>query len=57
MPRQVSIITLEAVDSRTATRLQALTSSNGAVNNLGAFTNMLNQAVQTFTTFVAIPNQ
>jgi len=49
-------ITLEAVDSRTATRLQALT-SNGAINNLGAFTNMLNQAVQTFTTFVAIPNQ
>jgi type II secretory pathway pseudopilin PulG len=50
------IITIGAVDSRTATRLQALT-SNGVTNNITAFTNLLNQATQIFTTYVAIPNQ
>jgi hypothetical protein len=55
------IITIGAVDSRTAIRLQAiaqaLTPPGTNASNVGPFTNTLNQAVQFFTTFVAIPNQ
>jgi prepilin-type N-terminal cleavage/methylation domain-containing protein len=55
------IITIGAVDSRTAIRLQAIaqaiTPPGTNASNVGPFTNTLNQAVQYFTTFVAIPNQ
>jgi prepilin-type N-terminal cleavage/methylation domain-containing protein len=55
------VITIGAVDSRTAIRLQAIaqgiTPPGTNASNVGPFTNTLNQAVQFFTTFVAIPNQ
>jgi prepilin-type N-terminal cleavage/methylation domain-containing protein len=52
------IITLQAIDSRTAARLSAI-APGGVTNsaNINSFTNTLNQAIQVFTTSVAIPNQ
>ncbi len=51
-------ITIGAIDSRTAARLQAI-APGGVTNaaNVGAYTNTLNQAERFFTTFVEIPNQ
>jgi prepilin-type N-terminal cleavage/methylation domain-containing protein len=52
-------ITIGAIDSRTAARLQAIAPNGTNVPNvnIGAYTNTLNQAERFFTTFVEIPNQ
>ncbi len=52
-------ITIGAIDSRTATRLQAIAPNGTNVPNvnIGAYTNTLNQAERFFTTFVEIPSQ
>ncbi len=50
-------IEIRAIDTRGATRLQAI-APGGITNaaNVGPYTNALNQAVKSFTTFVALPN-
>ncbi len=52
-------ITIGAIDSHTAIRLQAIAPNGTNVPNvnIGAYTNTLNQAEKFFTTFVEIPNQ
>lgn len=53
------IITIGAVDSHTATLLRTLApkGTNAPNVNIGAYTNIMNQATKYFTTFVEIPNQ
>jgi prepilin-type N-terminal cleavage/methylation domain-containing protein len=51
------LITIEAIDRRTAARLQAIAPNGTNAANITAVTNTLYQVVQPFTTFVEIPNK
>ena len=50
-------IEIGAIDSRAATRLQAIAPGGTNAANVGPYTNMVKQATKYFTTFVAIPNR
>jgi prepilin-type N-terminal cleavage/methylation domain-containing protein len=57
-------ITIGAIDARAASRLVPIVNANGGptayqttLNNVGAYTNILNNSIQYFTTYVAIPNR